>query len=140
MGITLLFVIALMPDYLENHPYLLIPLFLLRCTFLQSTYPIEESVLMDNVPKDQRGRWKSLESVSSFGWSGSAALGGYLASKYDYTFTFIITASIQTIGNLFLILLMPLVPKDEKKVNKLQTKVADSKENKEVNGISLQIA
>ena len=30
-----------------------------------------------------------------FGWCGSAALGGYLADKFDYNFTFLITAMIQ---------------------------------------------
>jgi hypothetical protein len=37
---------------------------------------------MDFVPKQERARWKSLESVGAFGWCGSAALGGILADKY----------------------------------------------------------
>ena len=40
-------------------------------------------------------RWKSLDSVSVFGWCGSAALGGYLADRFGYTFTFLVTAAIQ---------------------------------------------
>ena len=40
---------------------------------------------MDFVPKNERARWKSLESVSQFGWCGSAVLGGYLADKVRRT-------------------------------------------------------
>jgi len=35
---------------------------------------------MDAVPRNRRGFWKSLESVSSFGWSGSAFIGGMISS------------------------------------------------------------
>lgn len=28
------------------------------------------------MPKESRAAWNSLESVTAFGWSGSAALGG----------------------------------------------------------------
>ena len=68
---------------------------------------------MDFVPKDTRSRWKSLDSIASFGWCGSAALGGYLADKYDYSFTFMITAVLQGLGGVLLLLLLPLVPVDE---------------------------
>lgn len=35
------------------------------------------------------------ESVTSFGWSGSAALGGYLIHVYGFQLTFYITATMQ---------------------------------------------
>jgi hypothetical protein len=38
------------------------------------------------------GFWKSLESVSSFGWSGSAYFGGLISSQADYSKTFLATA------------------------------------------------
>ena len=34
------------------------------------------SVLMDHVPKRHRGKVNALDSVRTFSWSGSAALGG----------------------------------------------------------------
>jgi hypothetical protein len=52
---------------------------------MNSTYAIQESVLMDFVPKSTRARWKSLESVASFGWCGSAVLGGVLADASSYS-------------------------------------------------------
>lgn len=51
---------------------------------MNCTYPLTESILMDTVPRDKRARWKSLESVTAFGWCGSAVIGGALADRYDY--------------------------------------------------------
>ena len=49
---------------------------------------------MDFVPKKERARWKALESVSAFGWCGSAALGGYLGDKHGFV-------SVQSVFILF---------------------------------------
>lgn len=35
------------------------------------------------------------ESVTQFGWSGSAALGGFLIEHYGFQLTFFVTASMQ---------------------------------------------
>lgn len=71
---------------------------------------------MDFVPKNERARWKSLDSVASFGWCGSAALGGWLTDKYDYTHTFFITALLQSMGILCFATLLPLVPRIEQEL------------------------
>ena len=68
---------------------------------------------MDFVPKDKRARWKSLDSVASFGWCGSAAFGGWLADKYDYTHTFLVTAIFQIVALGVWCCLLPLVPRIE---------------------------
>jgi MFS family permease len=99
--------------YLDKHPFLLVPIYVLRTAFMNATYPIQESILMDFVPKHERARWKSLDSVASFGWCGSAALGGWLADKFDYTYTFLITAVLQSIGIVVWSFLLPLVPRKE---------------------------
>ena len=44
---------------------------------------------------------------------GSAAFGGWLADKYDYTYSFLITAILQSIGILIWSTLLPLVPRRE---------------------------
>lgn len=80
---------------------------------MNASYPLTQSILMDFVPKDERARWKSLDSVTMFGWCGSAALGGMVADRYDYTYTFLITAIIQSIGTAVWALLLPLVPRKE---------------------------
>lgn len=47
------------------------------------------------MPKRSRAAWNSLEAVTSFGWSGSAALGGWLIHRYGFQFTFLVTATMQ---------------------------------------------
>ena len=72
--------------------------------------------LFTTFQKQRRARWKSLESIAQFGWCGSAALGGYLADKYDYGFTFGITACIQGSALFVWAFLLPIIPRVEQKV------------------------
>ena len=60
---------------------------------------------MDNVPKEERGKWASLESVNMFSWSGSAALGGILVERKGILFNFCFTAVLQLIARGPLLLL-----------------------------------
>ena len=92
-------------------------IYLVRTGLMNCTYPLEESILMDFVPSDQRARWKALDSSASFGWCGSAALGGYLADQpsIGYTGTFLYTAVIQGAAVLLQASLMLIVPLHEKK-------------------------
>jgi MFS family permease len=112
-GVVLLYCMVFFKSYLDHHPFLLVPIYVLRTSLMNGSYPVQESILMDFVPKQERARWKSLDSVASFGWCGSAAFGGWLADKYDYTATFLITAILQTIGITVWCLLLPLVPRTE---------------------------
>ena len=75
-------------------------IYLLRTGLMNCTYPLEESILMDFVPPSTRARWKALDSIGTFGWCGSAALGGYLADLKGYSFTFFITAGVQGVATL----------------------------------------
>jgi hypothetical protein len=76
---------------------------------------------MDFVPKERRAKWKALESIGSLGWSGSAVLGGWLADKYDYSTTFLITIGFQLIGACVHLTMINVVPKDEKKTPRKST-------------------
>jgi MFS family permease len=113
LGVACLYVMVFFKDYMDANPYLLVPIYVVRTALINSPYPLQESILMDYCPKDQRARWKSLESVSQFGWCGSAAVGGWVSDHYDYQHTFFMTAVIQTVGVLILTLLLPLVPRTE---------------------------
>ena len=115
VGVSGLYSMVVFKDYLDNHAFLLVPIYILRTAFMNASYPLEESILMDFVPKNQRGRWKSLESIAAFGWCGSAALGGWTSDHAhgDYTYTFRITAMIQSLGIITWALLLPLVPRHE---------------------------
>jgi MFS family permease len=90
MGVSALFLMVYLIKY-RGSWYIMVPIYLFRTGIMNSTYPLEESISMDFVPKDQRARWKSLESIAQFGWCGSAALGGWLADKHGYSFTFLIS-------------------------------------------------
>jgi MFS family permease len=114
VGVSLLFLMVFgWKGFLDRHPMVLVCVYILRTSFINSTYPLDESVLMDFVPKDERARWKSLESVAAFGWCGSAAVGGWIADKYDYRYTFLVTAILQSIATAIGALLIPLVPRKE---------------------------
>ena len=60
------------------------PLFLVRSTLMSSVIPILDSILMDNVPRETRARWKSLDSIHAVGWCGSAWLGGWVADTFRF--------------------------------------------------------
>ncbi len=98
LGIAELYIIVFFKFYLNFHPILLASIFVLREGIMFATRPLQQSLLMDFVPKDVRARWQSLDSVSWFGWCGSSAVGGWLADKFNYTFTFLITAIVQSLG------------------------------------------
>jgi len=112
-GISLLLCMVFFKSHLDAHPFYLVPIYLFRTGLINANYPLCESILMDYVPKDQRARWKSLDSVASFGWCGSAAFGGWIADKYDYTHTFLLTAIFQFISLIVWCCLLPLVPRVE---------------------------
>jgi len=109
-GLSCLLSMVIFNSYLDKHPFVLVPIYIMRTVFMNGTYPLQESILMDFVPKNERARWKSLQSVAQFGWCGSAALGGIISDDFDYTHTFLATVIIQSCGVLCLTLLLPLVP------------------------------
>ncbi|KAL7577302.1 hypothetical protein ACA910_002043 [Epithemia clementina (nom. ined.)] len=113
LGVSCLFSMVFFQQFLDHHVYVLVPVYILRTGLMNSPYPLMESILMDFVPKEQRARWKSLESIAQFGWCGSAAAGGYISDRWDYTHTFFLTALVQSLGILMTALLLPLVPQSE---------------------------
>ena len=97
-------------DHLDMaNKYLITVVYVLRTGIMNSSYPLLQSILMDNVPSNRRARWNSLESIASFGWTGSALVGGILADKYSYRFTFAITAALQLFGAFLLVPIRPFV-------------------------------
>ena len=88
---------------------LIVAVYLVRTGVMNCSYPLLESILMDSVPSNQRARWKALESIASFGWTGSALAGGILSDRHSYQFTFSITATMQLIGGSLLLLIRPFV-------------------------------
>merc|ERR1719210_1571006 len=79
-------------DELWTNPYYIIPISVLRTTMINSCMALRKSVMMDYVPKKDRAKWNSLDSITRFGWSGSAVLGGILVDSYGFSSTFLLTA------------------------------------------------
>ena len=99
----------------DSNPYkamLIVVVYLFRTGIMNSCYPLLESILMDSVPSNQRARWKSLESIAAFGWTGSALVGGILSDEHSYQFTFAITAWMQLASGLILLIIQPHVEKE----------------------------
>lgn len=86
---------------------------IIRSAMANGYYPLEESVIMDAVPRNRRGFWKSLDSISSLGWSGSAFFGGLLSKNDDYSKTFLATALISLCAFPIHTYLCFVVPKSE---------------------------
>lgn len=95
----------------ETRWYVIVPLFLVRAALMNAPSSIRESIMMDYVTTETRARWKSLDAVTTFGWTGSAAIGGVLADNYGYPSTFLLTAAVQAFGVLILIPLVYTVPR-----------------------------
>eukprot|EP00542_Grammatophora_oceanica_P004886 CAMPEP_0194056560 /NCGR_PEP_ID=MMETSP0009_2-20130614/60545_1 /TAXON_ID=210454 /ORGANISM="Grammatophora oceanica, Strain CCMP 410" /LENGTH=290 /DNA_ID=CAMNT_0038705973 /DNA_START=1 /DNA_END=873 /DNA_ORIENTATION=- len=85
--------------------WLILILYLIRTTLMNSTSALTKSMLMDHVPPSERSRWTALEAVNMFSWSGSAAFGGILVGWKGLVFNFCVTATMQWIGTFPLIAL-----------------------------------
>ncbi|CAB9528107.1 major Facilitator Superfamily MFS [Seminavis robusta] len=137
IGITFMMLLVIFA-HLNLPAWIICVVYVLRTAFMNSTTPLTKSVLMDNVPTHERGRWSVLESVNMFSWSGSAAFGGFLVSLHGLLFNFCVTATMQFLATLPVIALALTVNVDEGRVNSTagglqqqQSSVASSSEQEE---------
>lgn len=112
VGISLLVLMALGRQF-WSAPAVIIPVYILRCALMNSPKFLTKTIMMDYVPKANRGKWVSFDLVFAVGWSGSAALGGYLVRNLGWSFTFLITASMQGAALIPYVVLLTIVPKHE---------------------------
>jgi hypothetical protein len=95
------FMLLMVASYARGLPVWFVCLmYVLRTSFMNSTSALTKSVLMDNIPKEERGKWSAMESVNMFSWSGSAALGGLLVGYEGIVFNFCVTACLQLLATL----------------------------------------
>merc|ERR1712032_1600220 len=111
IGITCTLLLGSMRS-LYTVAWVMIPLFLTRCTSTWSTGSLISSIMADYTPKAERARWKALDTVAAVGFSSSAALGGYLIDQYGYGLTFVLTGCFQATVMPLWILLTPVVAKE----------------------------
>ena len=103
-GTAAIFVLALprMPTGLA------IAVYLLRTALMNAGQPIDRAILMDVVAARDRGKWSSVENLTSFTWTGSAVLGGFLVQRFSFRTTFFITGCLYVLGTLLRALVIPL--------------------------------
>lgn len=121
-GIVLLLSLSQIVSHGIRSWKIVVPVYLLRAGFMNCAYPLDESILMDNVKQSDRSKWKALDSVAVVGWCGSAFIGGILADAFSYDFAFLITAIMQGLSCIIYSFLTPLVldekPQDKPKEEK----------------------
>ena len=96
-GISILLAVACMRP-LWSQWQIILPMMWVRMDIMNCTGALTQSIMNDYAPKKTRGRWNALDSVRAVGWSGSAAVGGFLVDKYGYQRSFIITACATAVG------------------------------------------
>lgn len=111
-----------------------IMIYLMRTSAMNSSYPIQRAILMDVIPKKDRGKWNSVENLTSFTWTGSAMAGGYLVSNFGYRFTFLITGGLYIIATMILSLLIPLTKGEVTDVKEKDEGKEDEEEEEEEEG------
>lgn len=95
--LTFMWACGLFTDFWTK-PFIICPVYILRTVLMNCCYPLQKSILMDFVPKGKRGKWNAFESVTRFGWSGSALIGGVISDNFGYGATFLATAIMQAIA------------------------------------------
>ena len=81
-----------------------VPLYFLSCA-QHCCRPLKKSILMDFSERRHRGGWNAVDSITRFGWSGSAVVGGFLIDSYSYQLNFAVTGAMLAVAAL----LWPLI-------------------------------
>jgi len=109
IGISCLLAICTLAIHMPDQKLVICILFVVRTGLMNSSKPLTKSIINDIVPKEQRGRWNSLETVNAATWSGSAALGGLLVDSYGFIPNFVATAVLQLSASIPLAMIAHLV-------------------------------
>lgn len=91
----------------------LVPLFALRNALMNASQPLSRAIIMDFIPKKNRGLWNALQSVAwGIFWSASAVVGGFLIGDGNFQRCFLITAGVYAIGTIPIFFIIPYVEKE----------------------------
>ena len=71
---------------------------------INSATPFQRSIIVDIIPKKQRGKWNSIEHVNNFAWYASSIAGGWIINVYEFNVAFAVTCGIYIIGVIVLII------------------------------------
>jgi MFS family permease len=93
VDIGLMVAIAFLPTGPGPGRAVLLAVHLIRRGAANCTRPLMRSILMQHVPKRHRGKVNALDSVRTFSWSGSSALGGCAAVSLSSKSTLLVSSS-----------------------------------------------
>eukprot|EP00930_Biecheleria_cincta_P002615 TRINITY_DN10361_c0_g1_i1.p1 TRINITY_DN10361_c0_g1~~TRINITY_DN10361_c0_g1_i1.p1 ORF type:complete len:453 (+),score=49.84 TRINITY_DN10361_c0_g1_i1:69-1427(+) len=79
-------------------------LVLLRYLLMKANGPMLQAMVLDMVPMQHRGKWTAVESLKQVGWSGTAALGGWISDTYGYRQVFLATACVHVVSGALLVI------------------------------------
>ena len=89
--------------------YVYCPVYFMTC-LQHCCRPIKKSILMDWSEKRHRGGWNAVDSITRFGWSGSAVVGGFIVDAYSYEACFLTTSVMLAIAAVLWPLLFKIIP------------------------------
>ena len=113
-GVFFMFAMMYTYEHMNNMPFGLTPstsvrltclLYVFRTIFMNCTSGLTKGVLMDSVPREERGKWSALESFNTASWSGSSFVGGILVGMYGISVNFYVTSIMQLVATIPLMLL-----------------------------------
>jgi len=86
----------------------------LRNGIMNAGSPLNDSIVLNAIPRKHRAKWGSIESLSRATWAGSAFIGGMLNDSYDYRTAFTVTALIHVCAGVFYVIaIYPTVRREE---------------------------
>jgi Uri superfamily endonuclease len=111
IGISLLATMSFLASHNVDLIGAIIPIYIVRCGLMNATGGLQQSIFGDVVRPSQRAKWESVKVLTTVGWCGSAALGGWIndTSKV-YWHTFYITVGLQFLAVLCLLAIWRSVP------------------------------
>ena len=119
IAIINLLIIATLPPLI-----IVIPVFILRGSFMNASQPVKNALIMDLVPKKNRGIFQSLQVLSqNFFWSLSAGIGGFLLQFYNFPILYVTTATIYIFGTLPYFLIRKKISINYNEIGRLKTAI-----------------
>jgi MFS family permease len=91
-----------------RHRVAICVLYTFRTILMNCTQGLTKSILMEAVPKQQRAKWSTLDSLSTASWAASAYVGGVLVARCSIFVNFYVTAALQFFTTIPLIVLFKM--------------------------------
>jgi MFS family permease len=102
----------------------LIPFFVFRRASMNGNQPLSKAILMDIIPKKNRGKWNSINQIGPWMFSNATAvLGGFVIGDFNrFYLSFIIAAFVHIIATIPIIIIMPFIGKEREAKERIKIK------------------